>query len=177
MNRMPDLAAWHLITGSTGAGKSTFARALQAQTNGVRFSIDEWMNTLFWPDCPAKNDLAFALDRIARCESQIAAVATQLARSGVDSVLDLGFTQRDHRLSWLARAQAANVPCTLHVLDIPADIRWSRVCERNTAGQTGNSPTFTFAVTREMFDFMESRWELPDAEERNQFEPKRGATG
>jgi predicted kinase len=123
------------------------------------------MNTLFWPDCPAKNDLAFALDRIARCESQIAAVATQLAHSGVDAILDLGFTQREHRLAWLHRAQAAGIPCRLHVLDIPADTRWQRVCERNR----GDSTTFTFAVTREMFDFMETRWELPDAAERSLF--------
>jgi predicted kinase len=163
---MTRTATWHLITGSTGAGKSTLARTLAQQTNGIRFAIDDWMNTLFWPDCPAKNDLAFALDRIARCEAQIAAVATQLAQAGIDSILDLGFTQREHRLAWLARAQSAGIPCQLHVLDIAADLRWSRVTERNQ----GDSPTFTFAVTREMFDFMEARWELPDAQELAQFD-------
>jgi predicted kinase len=162
-------ATWHLLTGSTGAGKSTLALDLAQQTNGIRFSIDDWMNTLFWPDCPAKNDLAFALDRIARCESQIAAVATQLAHSGIDAILDLGFTQREHRLAWLRRAQAAGIPCRLHVLDVPVEIRWQRVCERNLGGERGDSATFTFAVTREMFDFMEARWELPDAAERSLF--------
>lgn len=166
---MPNVATWHLVTGSTGAGKSTLARTLQTQTNGIRFAIDDWMNTLFWPDCPAKNDLAFALDRIARCESQIAALATQLAHSGTDAILDLGFTQRDHRLAWLTRAQSAGVPCHLHVLDVPAEARWQRVCDRNVGGETGDSATFTFAVTREMFDFMEARWELPDATERSLF--------
>ena len=165
--RIPS-ATWHLLTGSTGAGKSTLALDLAKQTNGIRFSIDDWMNTLFWPDCPAKNDLAFALDRIARCESQIAAVATQLAHSGIDAILDLGFTQREHRLAWLHRAQAAGIPCRLHVIDIPADTRWQRVCERNQ----GTSTTFTFAVTREMFDFIEARWELPDAAERSLFDSK-----
>lgn len=162
--RIPS-ATWHLLTGSTGAGKSTLALDLAKQTNGIRFSIDDWMNTLFWPDCPAKNDLAFALDRIARCESQIAAVATQLAHSGIDAILDLGFTQREHRLAWLHRAQAAGIPCRLHVLDIPAETRWQRVCERNR----GDSATYSFTVTREMFDFMEVRWELPDAVERSLF--------
>jgi predicted kinase len=162
---MQNTATWHLLTGSTGAGKSTLALDLARQTNGIRFAIDDWMNTLFWPDCPAKNDLAFALDRITRCEAQIAAVATQLAHSGIDAILDLGFTQREHRLSWLHRAQAVGIPCQLHVLDIPADTRWQRVCERNR----GDSATFTFAVTREMFDFMEVRWELPDAAERSLF--------
>jgi len=163
---MPNAATWHLLTGSTGAGKSTLALSLAQQTNGIRFSIDDWMNTLFWPDCPAKNDLAFALDRIARCESQIAGVATQLAHSGIDAILDLGFTQREHRLAWLQRARAAGIPCELHVLDIPAETRWQHVSERNQ----GNSDTFTFAVTREMFDLIETRWELPDAAERTLFD-------
>jgi predicted kinase len=136
------------------------------QTNGVRFSVDEWMNVLFWPDCPEKNDLGFALDRIVRCETQIAAIAQQLAAAGIDAILDLGFTQREHRLSWLSRAREAGVPCQLHALDLPAESRWARVRARNQ----GDSDTFTFAVTREMFDFMEARWELPDAAERALFQ-------
>jgi predicted kinase len=127
------------------------------------------MEDLFWPDCPAKDDLAFALDRITRCEAQIAAIAGQLTHAGIDAILDLGFTQRDHRLAWLARARAAGIRCQLHVLNLPADLRWSRVCERNLEGETG--ATFTFTVTRAMFDLMESRWELPDAAELAQFVP------
>jgi predicted kinase len=133
--------------------------------NAVRFAIDEWMNTLFWQDCPQKNDLSWALERVARCEAQIEIVATQLAHAGIDSVLDLGFTQRDQRLAWLARAQAAGIASELHVLDVPAEERWQRVCERNQ----GASATYTFAVTRKMFDAMEQMWQLPDAAERAQF--------
>ena len=152
---------WHLVTGSTGAGKSTFSRGLAAEIGGVRFSIDEWMNTLYWMDCPEKNDLPWALDRIGRCEEQIAMVAEQLAGAGTDAVLDLGFTQREQRNAWLQRARSAGVSLELHVLDVPEDVRWKRVCERNE----GTSATYSFDVTREMFDFMEGRWELPDGEE------------
>jgi predicted kinase len=127
----------------------------------VRFSIDEWMNTLYWMDCPAKNDLPWALDRVGRCEKQIAAVAEQLARVGTDAVLDLGFTQREQRDEWLQRARNAGLDIELHVLDVSKDVRWQRVCERNK----GASATYSFDVTREMFDFMEGRWELPDGEE------------
>jgi predicted kinase len=160
------MAIWHLIAGSTGAGKSTAARVLVQRTGGVRFAIDEWMNALYWMDCPEKNDLPWALERVARCEAQIAAVARQLAEAGVDAVLDLGFTQRAQRMQWLERARAAGIACALHVLDVPAEVRWARVCERNE----GASATFTFAVTREMFDAMEQRWDLPEAEERAQFD-------
>jgi len=156
---------WHLVAGSTGAGKSTFARELVQRVGGVRFSIDEWMNALYWMDCPLKNDFPWAIERIARCEAQIAAVATQLAAVGVDAVLDLGFTLRSHRAEWLQRARAARIACELHVLDVPAEERWTRVSERNR----GESATYSFAVTREMFAFMETRWEVPDADERAGF--------
>ena len=158
-------ARWHIVAGSTGAGKSTFARELAARVGGVRFSIDEWMAALFWMDSPEKKDFPWAMERIGRCEAQIAAVATSLAGVGVDAVLDLGFTLREHRKAWLKRAREAGVAVELHVLDVPAEVRWARVCERNR----GASETFSFEVTREMFDFMETRWELPSEDELAKF--------
>jgi len=159
------MARWHLVAGSPGAGKSTAALEIAERVGGVRFSIDEWMKALYWMDCPEKNDLQWALERVARCETQIAAVAGQLAQVGVDAVLDLGFTQRAQRMEWLKRARKSGVECVLHVLEVDAEVRWARVCERNL----GESATFSFAVTREMFDLMEARWELPGVEERRMF--------
>ncbi len=155
------MATWHLVAGGTGAGKSTAAREIAARVGGVRFSVDEWMTALYWMDCPEKNDLAWALERIGRCEAQIEVVAGELARVGVDSVMDLGFTQRAQRREWLERAQVAGVRCELVVLEVDAEVRWGRVCERNR----GESGTYAFEVTREMFDFMEERWEAPSVEE------------
>ncbi len=159
-------ARWHVVTGSTGAGKSTFARELAERVDGVRFSIDEWMTALFWMDSPEKKEFSWAMERIGRCEAQIAAVAVSLAAVGVDAVLDLGFTLREHRAAWLKRARETGVVVELHVLDVPAEVRWARVCERND----GTSETFSFEVTREMFDFMEARWELPSADELAEFD-------
>jgi predicted kinase len=164
------MARWHLVAGSTGAGKSTAAREIAERAGGVRFSIDEWMNALYWMDCPEKNDFQWALERVGRCEAQIEAVARELARLGVDAVLDLGFTTRAQRVGWLTRARAAGVECVLHVLDVDAEVRWERVCERNR----GESGTYAFVVTREMFEFMEERWEAPSVEEREMF--SEGAT-
>jgi predicted kinase len=127
------------VTGSTGAGKSTFARDLAERVGGVRFSIDEWMTALFWMDSPEKKDFSWAMERIARCEAQIAAVSVSLAMVGVDAVLDLGFTLREHREAWLKRAREAGVAVELHVLDVPAEVRWGRVCERN-GGRVRRSP-------------------------------------
>jgi len=159
------MAEWHLVAGSTGAGKSTAAREIAERVGGVRFSIDEWMSALYWMDCPEKNDFPWALERVGRCEAQIEVVARELAQVGVDAVLDLGFTTRAQRMKWLERAKAAGVECVLHVLDVDAEVRWARVCERNR----GESGTYAFVVTREMFCFMEERWEAPSVEELGMF--------
>ncbi len=161
------MATWYVVAGSTGAGKSTAAWEIAERVGGVRFSIDEWMNALFWMDCPEKNDLGWALERVGRCEAQIEAVARGLAGVGVSSVLDLGFTTRAQRMEWLERARAAGVGCALVVLEVEAAVRWERVCARNR-GESGTF-TFTFAVTREMFEAMEERWEMPGEQERGEF--------
>jgi len=140
---------WYLMAGSTGAGKTTAARELAERVGGVRFSIDEWMNALYWMDCPEKNDLGWALERVARCKAQIAVVAEQLGRVGV--FVGAGFGVYD------AGAEAR--------LDVDAEVRWARVCERNR----GEDGTFSFVVTREMFELMEARWEAVRVEELGEF--------
>jgi len=159
------MATWYLVAGSTGAGKSTAAREIAERVGGVVFSIDAWMNALYWMDCPEKNDFTWALERVGRCEAQIEAVARELARVGVDAVLDLGFTTRAQRWEWRERARVAGVECALHVLEVDAAVRWGRVRERNL----GESGTYAFEVTREMFEFMEERWEAPSVEELGEF--------
>jgi len=160
-------AKWYLVAGPTGAGKTTVARELARREGGVVFSIDEWMQNLYWMDCPEKNDLAFALERITRCEAQIAVVALQLAAAGITSVLDLGLTRRSHRKEWLERARAAGIEAKLYEVQVPAEERWQRVLQRNQAATNPTaSETYSFMVTREMFDFMERRWEPVSADER-----------
>jgi predicted kinase len=46
-----------LISGSTGAGKTTYSRKLAKERHALVFSIDEWMKTLFWMDAPQGGDL------------------------------------------------------------------------------------------------------------------------
>lgn len=119
------------------------------------------MQTLFWPDLPEKNDYAWAIARVRRCEEQVAVMTRQLAAIGVDVVLDLGFTDRAQREAWLLRAREAGVRCALHVLEVSAELRWQRITQRNE----GASATYSFVVTREMFDAMEALWEpVTDAE-------------
>ena len=49
----------------------------------------------------------------------------------------------------------------LHWVDVPADTRWARVLQRNQE----QGVTYAMDVNRAMFDFMESEWQAPDADE------------
>lgn len=151
----------HLICGSTGAGKTTYAIALTERAGAIRFSIDEWMAALFVADAPATPDLAWGLDRTGRCEVQIWEVSRQVLARGLDVVLDLGLSKRAHRDRFRALAREAGAPSRLHYLDVDRETRRARVRTRN-AERTG---TFSVEVTDFMFDFMEGWFEPPDGDE------------
>ena len=151
----------HLISGSTGAGKTTYAREICAGTGAVHFSIDEWMASLFWMDAPEPIDSGWAMARVVRCQDRIWATAREVARRGVPSVLDLGFGQREHREKFYRLAEHEGLSLRLHFLDVPAGERWRRVQSRNTA----KSGQLAFDISREMFDFVEGIFEPPGADE------------
>lgn len=151
----------HLICGSTGAGKTTYASKLRQQLGALHLSIDDWMVTLFAPDRPPQVTWPWIEERVLRCEQQILATALDLARTGVPSILDLGLQRTDQRRRVADRAAAAGVGVRLHFLDIDVTERWRRVEQRND--QQGE--TFRVKVTRPMFDFIETIWQPPTPEE------------
>ena len=153
----------HLICGSTGAGKTTYASRLSNGLKGVRFSVDEWMATLFWMDTPQPLSPSWSMERVDRCQMQIWAMTLQIAARNVACVLDLGFTQTQSRAKFAGLAQAAGLSVQLHFIDVPAEERWRRVETRNA--RKGETYQLGFDVTREMFDFVEGLWEPPSHEE------------
>lgn len=151
----------HLVCGSTGAGKTTYAGKLSRQLGAMHLSIDDWMVTLFSPDMPQALDWAWIGERVARCERQIAATALQLGRLRVPSILDLGLLRTDDRRRVAALATGAGLTVHLHFLDIDAAERWRRIEGRNNE----RGETFRLTVTRAMFDFIETIWQPPTADE------------
>src|SRR3569623_939896 len=120
---------FHIVTGATGAGKTTYARKLAEEIGAVRFSIDEWMATLFWPDCPQPIRFEWTMERIQRCEAMIADTALKLAALGIPSVLDLGFTRAEHRARFAGLAAGGGAK--LYWLGAPAAERRGRDARRN----------------------------------------------
>ena len=159
---MPDYFI-HLVCGSTGAGKSTYARELSERIGAVRFTIDEWMTTLFWMDSPQPIEPAWSIERAERCFAAIWSTASQVAMRGVPCVLDIGLSQAASRARFVKLAGELGLSVQLHFVDISTEERWRRVESRNVhQGETHHLP---FRVTREMFDFVETLWEPPTDEE------------
>ena len=88
-------------------------------------------------------------------------VLIALGRIGVSSILDLGLLRADRRQSIAATATAAGLGVRLHFVDVDPAERWRRVEGRNH----DRGETFRLAVTRPMFDFIETIWQPPDAGE------------
>lgn len=151
----------HLVLGPQGAGKSTYSRQLAEQEGAVRFSIDDWMQSLFGPDLPKTMSFSWIMERVQRCEAQIWATAAQISQASGSVVLDLGFTKVESRKNFRRLAADIGADVQLHVVDAPYAVRKDRVMARNL----DKGETFSFEVTPMMFDFMEKEYQRPTEEE------------
>lgn len=147
----------HLIYGPTAAGKSTYARKLATEVNGVRFAIDEWMHAMFAVDVPQRLDMSWVMPRVARCQEQIWCVAQQILGSGTDVVLELGLLRKIDRASIKAKVEQAGHLAVFHFVDAELPVRRQRVLQRNAE----KGETYSFDVTPGMFEAMESYFERP----------------
>ncbi|MEQ8733684.1 MAG: ATP-binding protein [Rhodospirillaceae bacterium] len=150
-----------IVTGPTGAGKTTYSISLSNNIGAVRFSIDPWMQNLFSKDMTSL-DYAWMLERVNRCYVQIWQVGEQILKLGGNVVLDLGFTTKEQRGHFLALAKKLDLEPEVHYLSAPEEVRKNRVKKRNVEK---DSSVYSFEVTDFMFNFMEPKYEIPDEQE------------
>ena len=151
----------HLIVGNTGSGKTTYSNTLKQEKKAILFSIDKWNKTLFLPDKTSNDGLDWFLERINRSESIILEILEQLEATNTDSILDLGFSKFVHREKFRHFAKEKGYELQIHFLDIPKEIRYKRVLNRNSE----KGSTFEFEVSNEDFNFMETWFERPTSNE------------
>ena len=150
-----------LVCGPTGAGKTTYSIALSDEIGAIRFSIDQWMQTLFAKDMTSL-DYAWLMDRVERFYGQIWDVSAQILGRGGSVVLDLGFTTRAQRAVFFGHAGQLDLSPEVHYLDAPRGVRKQRGDKRNLEK---DPRLYAFEVTDMMFNFMEPMFEVPDAQE------------
>jgi len=144
----------HIVFGPQGAGKSTYSKKLSQEVRGIHMSIDQWMWKLYGPDLPQPMNLKWIMERVDRCEKLIWSLSKDIVASGIDVILDLGFTKSAKRNDFINLAKAANLITQLHYIHAPYNIRKQRVLDRNIT----KGDTFSFEVTPSMFDFMEGEF-------------------
>jgi predicted kinase len=120
---MPTL---HLIHGFVGAGKTTFAKKLAAETGAVRFSHDEWMCVLYG----ANPDAGEFADFSSRVSGLIWVTASRVLAAGADVILDYGFWTRADRDDYRLRGKEAGAEVKLYVLSADPEIMKSRALKR-----------------------------------------------
>lgn len=160
------MATIHLIEGPVGAGKSTFAAKLSVSQRAPHLDLDEWMVTLFSPDRPSEEFIAWYSVRKSRCIQQIWDVTCELLNCGTGAILELGLVQYRDREDFYRRVDTTEYDLRVYLLDTPLEQRRERVRERNRQ----MSGSYKMEVSDAMFDLANRFWEEPseiECRERN----------
>lgn len=106
----------YLVHGYLGVGKTRFARVLEEETGGIRFSIDEWYLRLYHGDEPTSH---LDDELWSRLTSVLEDVWMAVAGRGVDVILDFGFWSRSARDR--ARSLAASLDAEVVLYSVLCD--------------------------------------------------------
>lgn len=142
--------------GLTGAGKTRLALELERSLPALRFTIDEWMIAQFGEHMPRD---VFD-DRLRTLDALIWDTARRALALGVHVVLDAGLWSRAERAAAVARARAAGATPFVVYLDVPRAELERRLVERNA-----RRPAGSYAITTDMLDAFEARFEPPGDDE------------
>jgi predicted kinase len=154
-------ATLHVVFGPCGAGKTTYANAFARRERAVPLILDEWGARLFGPDVRGAIDPAWMLERMGRCATLMRSTAVAVLGAGSSVVLDMGLMRRADRDRIRQTVEFTGLHVQWHFVDAPQAVRRARIAARNA----GKGETFVMEVTPEMFEFLESVYEAPDAGE------------
>jgi hypothetical protein len=137
--------AVHLLAGLNGAGKTTYARRLQAELPAVRFTQDEWILKLhpLRYDDPARGTVTRS------CRELIWEVAVQVLAVGTDVVLDWNSWSRQQRREWSSRAAETGYPTVVHYLRVSPETAIAQA-NRRAARSTPGAYVLDAAAIRHM---------------------------
>ncbi len=144
------MANLHLIYGFAGAGKTTFARKLEADISAIRFTHDEWMVKLYGHN-PEEQKFSDYYNRIS---DLIWNLTLQLLRLNQDVILDFGFWSRASRDEARSKAKIVNAEVKLYFVTCSEVVMRKRVVKRNN-----NLPNDSLWIDENAFELFKKTYE------------------
>ena len=154
------MATAHLISGLPCSGKTSYATRLAADVNGVLFSLDRWLITLFGSYSIAAVGHDEHVRRVLACRELIWAAAAEFLRRDVDVVFDDGFFLREHRMQRVMLAKHAGARATIHFFEVPLPVLRDRLESRNA-----RLPPFNFRIDPDLLESFVDLYEVPSENE------------
>lgn len=152
------MAGFTMICGLPGAGKTTLAKKLERERGSLRLCPDEWIVKLYGDDIVRDRDKLDAVrDAVEALQFDL---AEKMIVRGVNVILENGFWSRKERLMLRDRMAWLGAKTELIFLDVPRDILWSRLENRNR-----NLPPATFSVAAHELDEWMGMFEPPGPDE------------
>jgi len=158
MNNRQPIA--YVICGFIGAGKTTFARKLEAETGAVRITKDEWVIKIFGNKIaydPHFKEYDKSVTELARD------IAFKILRSGKDVILDEGFWVKSHRDDIQKKIREVGARPILYYVKCSIEKMKERVITRSK-----NPPIDSFEIHEELFEKYLPYWEPPTEDENVQ---------
>ncbi len=146
----------YMICGFIGAGKTTFAKKLEAETGAIRITKDEWLIKLFGHS-PLIDKFEEYDEKICELSNDI---AFQFIERGIDVIIDDGFWVRSQREEMKKRIEGLGAKAVLYYVKCPMGIMKDRVVGRNK-----NLSKDSFEVSESTFESYVRFWEPPSNDE------------
>jgi predicted kinase len=111
-----------IVCGLPGSGKTTLAKTLESRLRAVRFSPDEWMDSLslsLWDE-----------EGRAKIEALQWKFAQELLILGLTVIVEWGTWARSERDALRLGARALGAAVELHYVSAPADVLYERIQRR-----------------------------------------------
>lgn len=142
-----------IICGLPGSGKTTHGKHLAHEMGAIRFSPDEWMESLrtsLWDE-----------ESRGRIEALQWSLAKDLLRLGQSVIIEWGDVGQSQRDALREEAHVLGASVELHYLNEPDDVLWARIQRRGA-----ESPL----IKREHLDSWLNAFEAPGDEEMALFD-------
>jgi len=133
--RQPGEPLLIVMTGLSGAGKSTVAQALAEHIGGVRIRSDVERKRLYGLAPEARSDGSiYTAEATTHTYARMADAARAVTTAGAPAIVDAAFLRRAERQQFRALAGALGVRHALVVCEAPLDVLRTRVAARAALG-------------------------------------------